>query len=60
MERLAALEGPMTRVAELGNLISSPWLIAIVGLVALLAWGAVTFVAVRLAIVSAARVTRAS
>ena len=32
MERLAALEGPMTSVAELGNLISRPWLIAIVGL----------------------------
>ena len=60
MERLAALEGPMTRVAELGSLISRPWLIAIAGLVGLLAWGAVTFVAVRLAIVSAARVTRAS
>jgi len=60
MERLASLEEPMTRVAELGSLFNRPWLLAIAGLVALTAWGAVTFVAVRLAIVSAARVARAS
>jgi hypothetical protein len=58
MERLAALEEPMTRVAALGSIFNRPWLFVIVGLVALAAWGAVTFVAVKLAIVSAAKVTR--
>jgi len=58
MERLAALEEPMTRVAELGSIVNRPWLFVIVGLVALAAWGAVTYVAVKLAIVSAAKVTR--
>jgi hypothetical protein len=61
MERLAALEAPMTRVAELGSLLSifnRPWLLGLVGLVVLAIWGAVTFVAVKLAIVSAAKVTR--
>ena len=48
MERLAALEEPMTRVAELGSLFNRPWLAVIIGLVALAAWGVVTFVAVRL------------
>jgi hypothetical protein len=60
MERLSALEAPMTQVAELGSIFNRPWLFAIVGLVALVAWGAVTFVAVKLAIVSAAKVTRAA
>ena len=58
MERLSALEEPMTRVAELGSIINRPWLFVIVGLVALVVWGAVTYVAVKLAIVSAAKVTR--
>jgi hypothetical protein len=58
MERLAALEGPMTRVAELGSIVNRPWLFVIVGLAALAAWGLVTFVAVKFAIVSAAKVTR--
>ena len=58
MERLAALEAPMTRVAELGAIFDRPWLFAVVGLVALAAWGAVTFVAVKLAIVSASKATR--
>ena len=51
-------EEPMTRVAELGSIVNRPWLFVIVGLVALAAWGAVTYVAVKLAIVSAAKVTR--
>jgi hypothetical protein len=38
----------MTRVAELGSIVNRPWLFVIVGLVALAAWGAVTYVAVKL------------
>jgi hypothetical protein len=48
----------MTRVAELGSIVNRPWLFVIVGLLALVAWGAVTYVAVKLAIVSASKVTR--
>jgi hypothetical protein len=61
MQRLAALEAPMARVAAFGSVLTvfnRPWLLVLIGLVALGAWGGVTFVAVKLAIVSAARVTR--
>jgi hypothetical protein len=58
MERVAALQEPMTRVAALGSILQSPGRLVVIGGLALLFWGAVTFGAVRLAIISAARAVR--
>jgi len=55
MERVAALERPMSQLAELGSIFDRPLLLAGIAAFGLLAWGVVTFVAVRLAMVSAAR-----
>lgn len=55
LERVAALEEPMARLATVGSILQRPLLLLFVGLLALAAWGAVTFFAVRLAILSAAR-----
>jgi hypothetical protein len=45
----------MTRLAALGGIVERPWLLVLVAALALLAWGVVTFFAVRLAILSAGR-----
>jgi hypothetical protein len=58
MGRLAALEAPMSRLATAAALLDHPVLLVLMVLAALLAWGAVTFAAVRFAILSAARVSR--
>jgi hypothetical protein len=57
LQRVAALEAPMSRLAGLTGLFDRPLLLAFIALIALAAWGLVTFVAVRYAIVSAGRVT---
>lgn len=57
LERVADLRQPLEGVAGLGRLLEHPLLIALLILVGLALWGAVTFVAVRLAIVSAAAAT---
>ena len=58
LEGVAALGGPLAQVGALGSVLRNPLLLLLLGLGALLAWGAVTFVAVRYAIISAARATR--
>jgi hypothetical protein len=55
MERLSALEAPMSRLAGLSSLLDRPGRLVLLSLIALLGWGIVTFLAVRLAIVSAWR-----
>jgi hypothetical protein len=55
MEHVAALEPPMTRLAALGAMLDRPGLLLLGAAIGLSAWGVITFVAVRLAIVSAAR-----
>jgi hypothetical protein len=55
MERVAGLEAPMTRLADLVAILDRPLALAALALFGLLAWGVVTFIAVRLAITSAAR-----
>jgi hypothetical protein len=45
----------MSRVAALGSVLQRPALLTLVALLALAAWGGVTFLAVRFAIISAAR-----
>jgi hypothetical protein len=55
LERVAALAEPMGRIAALGSLLDRPWLLIAAAVIGLAAWGGVTFLAVRLAIVSAAR-----
>jgi hypothetical protein len=60
LERVGALETPMTRLAALGSILDRPLLLLAVAVAGLLAWGGVTFAAVRLAIVSAARADRRS
>jgi Asp-tRNA(Asn)/Glu-tRNA(Gln) amidotransferase A subunit family amidase len=57
LERVAALEEPMARLAALGSLFDRPGRFVLYGALALVAWGIVTFLAVRFAIVSAARRT---
>jgi hypothetical protein len=52
MMRVAELRQPMTQIAALGPL-GNPLGIAVVAIVGLLLWGAVTFVAVRLAVSTA-------
>jgi hypothetical protein len=56
MDRVAALEPPMRRLAALGAVLERPGLLIVGAIVGLAAWGAVTFVAVSLAIVRADRV----
>jgi len=55
LERVGALEQPMARLATLVSLFDRPMRFVIWGIAALIAWGLVTFVAVRSAIVSARR-----
>ena len=55
MDRLAGLEAPMARLAGLSSLLDRPGRLILFSLIALLGWGIVTFLAVRLAIVSAGR-----
>ena len=59
LERVAALEAPMSRLARLLWCWIGPFC-SRSGTVRAAAWGVVTFVAVRLAIISASRATRAS
>jgi len=54
---VAALGGPMSQLASFGAILQRPLALILVALVALFAWGGVTFLAVRLAIISAARAT---
>lgn len=46
---------PMSQLAALGTIFNRPLLLAGIGALALAAWGLVTFVAVRFAILSASR-----
>jgi hypothetical protein len=57
LERVAALGEPMQRVAALGSIFNRPGLLIGLAILGLAAWGGVTFLAVRLAIISAARAT---
>ena len=45
---------PMSRLAGLGSILERPWLLAALAVFGLAAWGVVIFVAVRLAVISAA------
>lgn len=54
LEQVAELRDPMIRLAALGAAFDHPIVFALLALAALVAWGGVTFIAVRLAIVSAA------
>jgi hypothetical protein len=49
----------MTRLAALGSLFDRPMMLILIALAGLLAWGIVTFLAVRLAILSTGRVKAA-
>jgi hypothetical protein len=53
LERVADLREPMTRLAALGTALERPILLLAVALLGLGVWGVVTFLAVRLAILSA-------
>ena len=55
MERVATLEAPMSRLASAALVFDRPVLLAGLLAFALMLWGVTTFVAVRLAIVSANR-----
>ena len=55
LERVAALDEPMSQLAALGSILNRPLLLLGIAVLALVAWGAVTFFAVKLAILSAAR-----
>ena len=55
LERVADLREPMTRLSRLGALLDHPILLIALALVGLGLWAAVTFLAVRLAILSASR-----
>jgi hypothetical protein len=48
-------EQPMSQLAALGSILNRPLLLAGIGALALAAWGLVTFLAVRFAILSASR-----
>jgi hypothetical protein len=52
LEQVGALTGPMSTLASLLN---RPWMLLLIAAAALAAWGIVTFLAVRFAIVSAQR-----
>ena len=54
LEQVGSLIAPLGAVT---SLLERPLLLVLAALIGLLAWGAVTFVAVKLAIVSAARTT---
>jgi hypothetical protein len=55
LESLGRLEPPLARLAGAAGLLDHPLRIAIGGIIAMLVWGFVTFVAVRLAIGGALR-----
>ncbi|MGC4081495.1 MAG: hypothetical protein QM736_05100 [Vicinamibacterales bacterium] len=55
LEQVGSLAGPMGQLAGLTALLERPVLLIVIALAALAAWGAVTFVAVRMAIISARR-----
>ena len=55
LEQVGTLAGPMGQLASLTSLLDRPLLLLLIGAAALAAWGLVTFVAVRMAIVSARR-----
>ncbi len=55
LRRVAALEQPMRQLASVTKTLGHPWEFLLYALLGLAAWGAVTFVAVRFAIVSARR-----
>jgi hypothetical protein len=55
LERVAALDEPMSRLAAIGAILDRPLLLLGIGVLALAAWGLVTFFAVRFAILSASR-----
>ena len=55
LEQVGALAGPMSRLAALTSILDRPMLLIAMALAALAAWGLVTFLAVRMAIVSARR-----
>jgi hypothetical protein len=59
LERVADLREPMTRLAALGTVLGQPLLLFLLAIAGLVLWGGVTFIAVRLAIVSASRATTA-
>ena len=59
MERVAMLEAPMSRLASAALVLDRPFLLVVLALCGMVLWGLVTYVAVRLAIVSANRATRA-
>ena len=56
LERVADLREPMTRLAALAVLLDRPILLAGFAVLGLAVWGGVTFLAVRLALLSAGRV----
>jgi hypothetical protein len=56
LERVADLREPMTRLAALAVLLDRPILLAFLAVLGLAVWGGVTFLAVRLALLSAGRV----
>jgi hypothetical protein len=60
LERVAELDAPMSRIAELGSLLDRPWLLLAAAVAALAAWGVVTYLAVRLAVLSAGRTPKAT
>ncbi len=55
LERVGSLAEPMGRLAALTSVLDRPVLLLLVALAGLGAWGLVTFLAVRMAIVSARR-----
>ena len=60
MERVAGLRDPMTRLANAAALVDNPIKLVLLAVIGLGAWAAVTFFAVRLAILSAMRVGSAT
>ena len=55
LEEVGSLAGPMGQLATLTSILNRPMLLVAIALGGLLAWGLVTFLAVRMAIVSARR-----
>jgi hypothetical protein len=54
LDRVAALQGPIMRLSSIGTLFDRPFLLMFLGLLGLVAWGLVTYLAVHLAITKAA------
>jgi hypothetical protein len=50
LDRVATLQGPITRLSSVGSLLDRPFLLTMLALLGLAAWGLVTFLAVHLAI----------